>query len=87
MPSIDLNLDGDNAWPDLKGRKGDPFIYEVPKDSPLQMATFPSGMKSGRASAMIRVDLPDGKVILIETSVACFLTAAAAMRGRFGENG
>ena len=80
MPVIDLKLNGDGAWPELAGRHGVVFVSE-----PIKIVTLDGGMASGKPSVMIRLDLPDGRLVLAETSVALFQMAAAAMTGRYGD--
>lgn len=41
-------------------------------------ARLPGGMKSGASSVTIRVDLPDGRVVLVETSLKMLGTVARA---------
>lgn len=84
MPSIDLHLDGDKCWPDLKqlderGR----LITLMGEDAPqLGIARLPGGTLSGRSSVTIRLDLPDGRTVVTETTLALFCQAADAMRTR-----
>ena len=88
MPTIDLNLHGNNAWPDLS--EGDPRIYH-PGDV-LKVARIRGGMMSGKDSLAIRVDLTPGEcdecghqqdqiIVVIETSVAAWLATARALEG------
>ena len=81
MPEMIINLSGDGCWPDLK-EKG--FIEADPK-KPIQLGALPAGMGSGRPSVSIRMDLPDGTVVIGQTSVALFQMASAALTGRFGD--
>lgn len=84
MLMIDLKLNGDGAWTDLQGI--DPGrIAKVPENTAIQIVTLGGGMASGKPSVMIRLDLPDGRLVLAETSVALFQMAAAAMTGRYGD--
>lgn len=48
------------------------------------MATLAKGMRSGHPSLAIRIDLPDNKVLIQETSVAAWLAVARALEGKFG---
>lgn len=85
MPTIDLNLHGDNAWPDLS--EGDPRVYH-PGDV-LKVARIRGGMMSGKDSLAIRVDVTidecevcgheDQIIVVVETSVAAWLAAARAL--------
>jgi hypothetical protein len=87
MPVIHLILDGDNAWPELApdpaGRERI-YVVHLP-DAVWQLAALPGGMESGAPSLALRLDLPDGRVVLAETSLAAWITATAALRGRFPE--
>lgn len=77
-PRIDLTLDGDNAWPDLAVRQD--LIHLT---GPIGMTVLPRGMSSGRASVAMRFDLPDGRPVLVETSLRLLVTAVRAMLARY----
>lgn len=78
MPMLNIILQGDGCWPDLES-KGDGAIISV--DS-FAVALMPGGMASGKASVSIRIDLPDGRIIIAQTSQALFDGAARAFRAR-----
>lgn len=82
MPAINVFLEGDNCWPDLK--KGDERIIHLGNDSPpIGIAALPGGMvPSRRTSLMFRLDLPDGTVVMAETSLALLENAVRAIRAR-----
>ena len=61
---------GDNAWPDLKDKD---FIHH--KDE-IKVAVLDAGVKSGRPSVALRLDLLDGQVVLAETSARLFCLAS-----------
>jgi hypothetical protein len=83
MPVIDVRLDGDNCWPDLKAKVEAGRLIHIKGDGPpIGLAMLEGGMVSGKPSVALRIDLPDGRTVLAETSVELFLTAAAAVRGR-----
>jgi hypothetical protein len=42
-------------------------------------------MTSGKPSVMLRVPLPDGRTVMVETSYALLGAAMRAARGRYGE--
>lgn len=88
MPMIIVKLEGDNAWPELADRltTGDLIVIRE-ADAPIQVAMLRGGMQSGAPSVMIRIDLPDGHVVLAETSAALFVTAAAAVKGAAARDG
>lgn len=81
MPALDIILDGDSAWPELATREED--IIHLPS-AVLSVAVLPGGMASGRPSVAIRVDLPDGRVLIAETSWALLGAAARAIAARYG---
>ena len=80
MPVIKLILDGDNAFFDLQGRESD-IIHRT---EPFTVAALARGMRSGHPSLVIRIDLPEKKVLIQETSVAAWLAVARALEGKFG---
>ena len=46
-------------------------------------AALDGGMASGKPSVCFRIDLPDGRTVLAETSARLFVMAAAAIVGRW----
>lgn len=81
MPELKVILNGDGCWPDLAERR---VVHLGNGAPPIQVAGLEGGMTSGAASVSIRVDLPDGTVVVAETSLRLFLAAAAALSARFG---
>jgi hypothetical protein len=82
MPILKLNLKGDSIWPELVGKEDS--IIHLANDAPaIQIATLDGGMASGKPSVTIRVDLPDGKHVLAETSARVFCTAARAIMAKY----
>lgn len=82
MLAIHLKLDGDGAYPDL--RDASDRIIHLGNDTSLGVSALSGGMTSGKPSVMLRIDLPDGRVVLAETSMALFLATADALRARYG---
>lgn len=80
MIGMSIILDGDNAWPDLKDK---PPIHLGNGAPPLQVAVLKGGMTSGRPSIAIRADLPDGRVLVAETTARLFVSAARAIEARY----
>lgn len=78
MIHMGIILDGDGAWPDL----GEKTVHKTTVDSVTALA---AGMVSGNTSVAVRVNLPDGSVVIAETSLRLFLGAAAAFRARYGD--
>lgn len=78
MIPLEIILDGDNCWPDLKAtgyRQGE--LRGV--------AALPRGTESGKPTVTVRVELPDGTVVLAETTLTLFLSAADAFKARHGD--
>jgi hypothetical protein len=74
MIELKLLMDGDNIWPDLsKGYK---------KAVGIQIARLKGGMASGASSVTIRFDMPDGSIVLGQTTMKLFLAAARAFEGK-----
>jgi hypothetical protein len=82
MPTITLRLHGDNAYPDLAARP-EAVIHLGNDAPPIGITALAGGMASGNASVMLRLDLPDGRVVLAETSLRLFLLAADALRAQY----
>jgi hypothetical protein len=84
MPSLDIKLDVDtnggfdaiNAVPllDIEER-----IIHLGEEAYLEIGTLRHGMESGKDSMAFCFSLPDGKVVVAETSVELFVTAARAI--------
>lgn len=84
MPLIRINLVGDGSWDDLAGKQ-DQIIHLGNDAPPIGVWALAGGMTSGKPSVAIRFDLPDGKIVIAETSLALFLSAADALRARYGD--
>lgn len=82
MPAMNIILDGDNAWPDLREKVADGTL---PETEAVSVACLPRGMNSGKPTVAIRLDLPDGTAVIGQTSLALFLTAADAFKARYGD--
>jgi hypothetical protein len=80
MPEMNVSIDG--GWSDIPAlMKADKLVNLTGNSAPyIQVTSIASGMVSGSASVILRLDLPDGKVLLVETSLALFTAAADAMR-------
>ena len=95
MPVIHIKVDGDDAWSDLREwvENDDPrLIQAMGNDTSWQMTLLEGGMQSGDYSVGIRLDLPDGRVVVAETSWALLKTAHLALKAKveppgYGMNG
>lgn len=81
-PSLRVDVEGEGAWPDL-GRK--PGKMMKLSDSALSLAALAGGMVTGRASVAFRIDLPDGRSVVIETSLRTLYAAVTAIVAKHGE--
>ncbi|MFO0607292.1 MAG: hypothetical protein U0324_29280 [Polyangiales bacterium] len=80
MPVLPFHLRGDGCWPDLAdadGRLAEGRVIHL-AGTGLELARLPAGMSSGASSVTLRVDLPDGRVVLVETSLAALRLAVQA---------
>lgn len=76
MPAITIIRDGDNAYPDLLAKR-DKIIHVT---TPWSVSRLKGGMQSGKSSVMIRIDLPDGRIVMAETSMELFQSAARVFK-------
>ena len=79
MIPMSILLDGDNAWPDLKDLPEGKLLHTK---GIAAVALLDGGMTSGRPSVAVRIDLPDGSVVIAETSARLFVTAGRAFMAR-----
>jgi hypothetical protein len=85
VPTIDLRLDGEGAWPDLATLKRRGKLLEPSEDAPIGLAALSSGMASGRASVAFRIDLPDGRTVFTQSSLRVVWNAVKALADKYGE--
>jgi hypothetical protein len=86
VPSIDLHLSGDGAFPELKGLIGTDQVIHLGNDAPaIGIGVLEGGMTSGMPSVCFRLRLPDGRFVLAETSARLFVTAGRAIEAKFPE--
>lgn len=84
MPTFDMNLNGDNVWPDLEDKNLEDKLIHLP-ETVWHIAALEGGMSSGKSSLALRIDLPNGDVLVTETSLAAWIAATCSLRGRFPE--
>jgi hypothetical protein len=86
MPGLRIILEGDGCWPDLadwaRPHQESPRLQRT---EDIEIACLVRGMQSGSPSVALRVNCPDGSVVLAETSLALLLTAADAFKARYGD--
>ena len=84
MPVMKVILE-EPTWPDLDAKRDQLTWLNGSDDPPIQIGALEGGMVGGRPSVAIRIDLPDGRIVVAETSLRLFQMANAALRGRFGD--
>ena len=72
----------EERWSDLADKE---VIYFGDEASPIEIVAIPKGMASGGTSIKIRLDLPDGRVVIIETALYELANAVREIQERFGE--
>lgn len=72
--SIRPKVDETGGMPELEGR-------ECVRLETLTVTSLAAGMGSGKPSVAFVFDLPDGRYVFAETSLALFLAAAQALKG------
>lgn len=75
--------DTDGQWKDLEQR--DLEWFGADQRATLTIGGLAAGMTSGKPSVAIRIDYPDNRTVVVETSLANFLMAADALRIRHGD--
>ena len=75
-------LESEEHWSDLLDKE---VIYLGNEASPVEIVAMPGGMASGRTSISLRLDLPDGRVVIVETALYELAKAVREIQERFGE--
>ena len=83
MPEMKIFIDGDGAIADLSGR---PMIHLGNDAPPIRVMALKGGMRSGRTSVAIVIELPppERRVVAAETSLRLFQMAAVAFTAKYG---
>jgi len=76
MPRLDIQLDGDGCWPDLREKGFRAGVIEG-------VALLAHGMQSGAPSVTFRATLDDGTIALVETSLVLLESGVRALRNGF----
>lgn len=77
MPTLDVSLDGEGAWPDLAGRP-------LTQGALTRLTALPAGMASGRPSIGLLVETTEGQLVFAETSWVLLYNAVEALVARYG---
>jgi hypothetical protein len=82
VAQISLIMEGDGCWPELSNPSK---ILNLMGEGapPIKIALLAGGMESGRPSVTFRIDLPDGRSLLTETSARLFCATARTIMAKF----
>jgi hypothetical protein len=85
VPEIRVSIDVER-WPTQaiqklhdEGRTGD-IIYST---EPLEIGALPGGMQSGRTSIAVFFTLPDGRVVIADTSLRALRTVVETLAAAY----
>jgi hypothetical protein len=88
MPHLTIKLDVDERGFDALSGMGTAAdgiaagrVIHLGDDANIEVGTLRAGMQSGKDSVALCFALPDGKVVLAETSAELFLATARAISG------
>ncbi len=76
--NVRIKVDEDGGMPELAGR-------ECIKLQTLTVTSLDRGTSEGKPSMAFIFDLPDGRFVFAETTLALFLTVADALKGAHGD--
>ena len=82
MPTIHVILEPEEHWSDLLQKN---VIYLGDEAPPIEIVAMPGGMASGQTSISMRLDLPEGQVVVVETSLEQLARAVQAIQARYGD--
>ncbi len=82
MIGLNIVLDREPTWPDLAEKLAQGRLHHA---TLAGVGGLPDGTTGGKPTVALRIDLPDGSSVVAETTLALFLSAADALRGRFGD--
>ena len=81
MPELSIKLEGDKAWPDLRDNPN--VLNGMGNDASIQLAVLDHGTTNGRPTVAIRIDLPDGKIVITETTARLFVQVAKIIETKY----
>jgi hypothetical protein len=77
MPVLSIKLEGPEDFTPIPSGA---TVHHT--TAPIEAALLMRGMQSGKPSVMLRFELPDGSIVIAETSHELFQMAAIAMKAR-----
>lgn len=78
MNGIKIITDGEGCWSDIAEKIINGDLIHLGNGNMIEIAMLKNGTVQGKPSLSIRVDLPDGKVMIAETTLELFVAAARA---------
>lgn len=78
MNGIKIIIEGEGCWPDVADKIIAGDLVHLGNGNMIEIAMLKNGTVRGKPSLSIRINLPDGKVVLAETTLDLFLAAARA---------
>ena len=81
MTALSIKLDGDGVWPDLLK----PGARVEWLRGGGEMAALAAGTVGGKPTIALRLDLPDGQVVVWQTTLRLLVVAARAFVARYGD--
>lgn len=82
MTQLKITPNGEGARPDLKDHLKAGLLLSAPD---MELVGLADGTASGAPVVMAFLTLPDGRTVMAETTLALFLTAADALKARYGD--
>lgn len=83
MPRINLNLEGDGAWPDMGQLIDEGKLIVIPDEAAIDIAILEDGTVSGEPSVAFRFHLPDGRVAFAQTTIRLFLMSVRMIEAKY----
>jgi hypothetical protein len=76
---MNIKFNGDGAFTDLE----DKMDHVISIQTPIEVVVLDKGMVSGKPSIAMRIELPDGRTVIAETSGRLFALAGKAVLARY----
>jgi hypothetical protein len=82
MPTLSISTDLPvSRWPEIDKALAEGTLIDLTGSSApaLKVGRVPNGTASGKSTVMLQVPLPDGKLVIVETTLALFINAARSL--------
>jgi hypothetical protein len=86
MTGLNIIINGDGAWPDITAKRAEGKLIDLMDDphAKWSLACLPRGTQGGNPTVTARFDLPDGRVILTQTTLKLLKSAVRAFEAAHG---